>query len=241
MPWSVPPSGAAREPSGPGGALSYLLPVVRAPRGRKTVEPARLRPLAFRDCLRSFWCSVCAKLYTFVSYTYMRVSWPLAFKPLRRLLSDDSRTPMRRISPCYGRTADGRPRCVYLFRALFTAPLTHNPRPTTRTRLNPRHWLRTCAEASRMRSGAHSSRRGAEARDSRDSRGLARGGGSRRPRIRARARPAAAPWAAAARARLRRLLHRPQPASRPPRPELDACRPEHAVNLLPTHLFFLLT
>ena len=25
VPWSVPPSGAAREPSGPGGALSYLL------------------------------------------------------------------------------------------------------------------------------------------------------------------------------------------------------------------------
>jgi hypothetical protein len=23
VPWSVPPSGAAREPSGPGGALSY--------------------------------------------------------------------------------------------------------------------------------------------------------------------------------------------------------------------------
>ena len=112
-------------------------------------------------------------------------------------------------------------------------PPTHNPRPTTRTRLNPRHWLRTCAEASRMRSGSQLTAR--RKRETHETRGLARGGGSRRPRIRARARPAAAPWAAAARARLRRLLHRLQPASSPPRPELDACRPEHAVDLLPTH------
>ena len=27
MPWSIPPSGVARESSGPGGPLSYLLPV----------------------------------------------------------------------------------------------------------------------------------------------------------------------------------------------------------------------
>ncbi len=28
VPWSIPPSGVARESSGPGGPLSYLLPVV---------------------------------------------------------------------------------------------------------------------------------------------------------------------------------------------------------------------
>ena len=110
----------------------------------------------------------------------------------------------------------------------------HNPRPTTRTRLSRRHWLRTCAEASRMRSGSQLT--------------------ARRKRETHAASPAAAAHAAPGSA--------PAPAPPPPRGRLRrargsaasstgsspraarhgqnsthalACWPEHAIDLLPTH------
>ena len=42
MPWSIPPSGVARESSGPGGPLSYLLPVTCStswPPSRPLIDP----------------------------------------------------------------------------------------------------------------------------------------------------------------------------------------------------------